>query len=222
MTSIEYKRRVAEEARKYLEERLGNTGSDNHIGEIGENSAASGGRRAAADAEKEDDDRTLFSVTMTVGQGMAEDIGAGKQENSADEKDGNTLDYSSGRKKGYFVTGWLVCTEGRDKGRSYDLYYGYNIIGQNPGSQVCISGDDGNSGNVYGSVVYEERNNCFYLLPEDNARICIGDAGITEPTRMQAGDMLQFGDTKLVFVPFCHGEQKWDKREMREILSGSR
>lgn len=114
------------------------------------------------------------------------------------------------------VVGWLVVAEGAGKGRDFRLVCGENRIGYGAEMEVCLNfaaesvttvGSD-----VHARVVYDPHANEFFVergrsreLPLLNGRSVRG-----EPV-LQAYDVLQVGQTKLVFVPLCGGGFVWPK-----------
>lgn len=117
-----------------------------------------------------------------------------REELAADEK---TIGFASERKKDYFVTGWAVCTEGPERGRTYSLYFGYNTINKN-----C-------------SIIYEDRKNKFFLIPEEHVIVTINESEINKVTELHTGDIIRIGENKLEFVAFCRDDRKWERAELR-------
>ena len=57
------------------------------------------------------------------------------------------------------VVGWLVCTDGVNKGTDYRLHQGRNFVGRSPEMDVCILGDNTVSRSSHAIVVYDPRSN---------------------------------------------------------------
>ena len=53
------------------------------------------------------------------------------------------------------VVGWLVCTEGVNKGTDYRLHQGRNFVGRSSEMDVCILGDNTVSRSSHAIVVYD-------------------------------------------------------------------
>ena len=72
--------------------------------------------------------------------------------------------------KGHFVpvVGWLVCTDGVEKGRDYRLVSGRNFIGRAYQMDVSIPDDKGISRENHCSVVYDPKTKKFCLVPGEN------------------------------------------------------
>lgn len=108
------------------------------------------------------------------------------------------------------VVGWLVCIEGADKGRDYRIWAKNNTIGRSERMDICIKGDTTISRENHARLAYDEKHNNFHLIPaESTNNIYLNDEPIYIPTKLGAYDVIEFGDTKLLFVPFCCEKFKW-------------
>ena len=110
-----------------------------------------------------------------------------------------------------FVTGWLVCVEGPERGRDYRLKHGFNQIGRSHRMDVCIFEDDGISRGIHCSVVYEDRKNQFLLVPGTGSLTFKNGELVEEPVLLKTGDRFQLGETVLEFIAFCRDDIKWEK-----------
>lgn len=130
-----------------------------------------------------DDDRTL-PVTADMLDGMAE--------------------------KPAPVVGWLVCTDGVNKGTDYRLHQGRNFIGRSPEMDVCILGDNTVSRSSHAIVVYDPRSNVYLAQPGSSKELFyVNDKLVLNPVELKAMDLLNIGDTKLMFVPLCGEQFHW-------------
>lgn len=130
-----------------------------------------------------DDDRTL-PVTADMLDGMAE--------------------------KPAPVVGWLVCTDGVNKGTDYRLHQGRNFIGRSPEMDVCILGDNTVSRSSHAIVVYDPRSNVYLAQPGSSKELFyVNDKLVLNPIELKAMDLLNIGDTKLMFVPLCGEKFHW-------------
>ena len=130
-----------------------------------------------------DDDRTL-PVTADMLDGMAE--------------------------KPAPVVGWLVCTDGVNKGTDYRLHQGRNFIGRSPEMDVCILGDNTVSRSSHAIVVYDPRSNVYLAQPGSSKELFyVNDKLVLNPIELKAMDLLNIGDTKLMFVPLCGEQFHW-------------
>lgn len=130
-----------------------------------------------------DDDRTL-PVTADMLDGMAE--------------------------KPAPVVGWLVCTDGVNKGTDYRLHQGRNFIGRSPEMDVCILGDNTVSRSSHAIVVYDPRSNVYLAQPGSSKELFyVNDKLVLNPVELKTMDLLDIGDTKLMFVPLCGEQFHW-------------
>lgn len=108
------------------------------------------------------------------------------------------------------VTAWLVCIEGTNKGKDYKLWAKNNTIGRSEDMDVCIKGDMSISRQNHARLSYDEKHNDFYLIPAENTNnIYINDEPVYIPTKLSAYDCIEFGESKMVFVPFCSDKFTW-------------
>lgn len=133
-------------------------------------------------------------------------------EDSADE-DVKTVGFYSGAKGNDFVTGWLVCVEGQEKGRDYRLHHGFNRIGRDPGMDVQIADDPAITRKNHCSIVYDDRGNQFSLVPSTGALTYFKDSLLTKAEMLQMGDIIVMGNSTFEFIPFCRKGRVWEKEE---------
>lgn len=109
------------------------------------------------------------------------------------------------------VVGWLVCTEGPDMGNDYRIKAGMNEIGReaDPEVDIVIRGDSLISARYHAGIQYDPEENVFYLIQTKNEAVKINDAKVKRPTKLNPYDIIQLGNTKLVFVPFCSEKFQW-------------
>lgn len=109
------------------------------------------------------------------------------------------------------VVGWLACIEGPDKGTSYQLFAKINSIGRSSENDVCIKGDETISRKSHARLAYDPRHNNFQLIPSESTNnIYLNDEPVYTPVRLSAYDRVEFGQSKLVFVPLCCDRFRWD------------
>ena len=133
-----------------------------------------------------------------------------------DGKDGKTIGFAPSSQRNYAVTGWLVCIDGPHKGYSFNLYYGHNTIGYSRDNRICLPEDTSMARKDHCSVVYEDRKNCFYLVPQKDQETYLNDQRLTEVSQLKTEDKIKVGESRFVFIAFCGGERKWEKELMRK------
>lgn len=108
------------------------------------------------------------------------------------------------------VVGWLVCTEGKHKGQSFNLYHGKNFIGRNSDMDVWLKNDPSVSRNRHAIIIYEPRERVFFAQPgESHELFYVNDSVVLSTTQLKDRDKISVGETTLVFVPFCNSDFSW-------------
>ncbi len=114
------------------------------------------------------------------------------------------------------VVGWLVCTEGPEKGQDFRIKPGVNEIGRKPESAggIALGGDDKAISRRWHAVIeYFDRENEFFLNRKDNPEVWLNGNRVLSLTKLESFDRLQFGGTPYVFISLCSESFKW----LREI-----
>ena len=108
------------------------------------------------------------------------------------------------------VVGWLVCTEGPSRGKSYTIRGGINSIGRSDRMDITITGDRTISAENHARLSYSDKNNRFNLLPGDGRNIVyLNGEEVFSPMPLKAYDQIDFGATKLLFIPLCGEQFTW-------------
>jgi hypothetical protein len=112
------------------------------------------------------------------------------------------------------VVGWLVCTEGADRGKDYRLRNEKNYIGRAPSNDVVIESDNTVSRERHGLVIFDPKKHIFWALPGDaSGLVYLNGEIVNSPTEMKSDDVLEVGKTKLVLIAFCGAKYKWGEAE---------
>jgi hypothetical protein len=112
------------------------------------------------------------------------------------------------------VVGWLACVEGPSRGKSYTIRGGINSIGRSDRMDITITGDMKLSAENHAKISYSERNNRFNLIPGEGRNIIyLNGEEVFAATPLKAYDLIDFGETKLLFVPLCGEHFTWDARK---------
>lgn len=116
------------------------------------------------------------------------------------------------------VVGWLVCVKGAPIGEDYRLRARTNLIGRGGEMDIRIKGDDTITSDTHAKIDYDILNNNFYLLPANNRNtIYRNGAPVYAAQQLEAYDRLRFGETELVFVPFCNDRFRWPEADGRGV-----
>ncbi|HOD28277.1 MAG TPA: FHA domain-containing protein [Syntrophales bacterium] len=108
------------------------------------------------------------------------------------------------------VVGWLVCVEGADKGRDYRIRSEKNFIGRSEKMDIQVSGDDTISRENQAVVSFNPKNGTFKVHPGDGRGIVyLNGADVDAPQELKPYDVIEIGQTKLTFVPFCGEKFQW-------------
>lgn len=114
------------------------------------------------------------------------------------------------------VVGWLVCIEGAERGRSFSLWARINTIGRSDSMDVCIRGDQTVSREDHARLAYDPKHNAFQLIPGDSTNnIYLNDEPVYVPAKLSAYDCIEFGECKMLFVPFCCDRFQWDSNSTK-------
>ncbi len=107
------------------------------------------------------------------------------------------------------VVGWLVCTQGREKGRAYVLHSGRNFVGRNLKSDIAIPDDASVSGEDHCSIVFEP-NKIIYMLARGKGETVLINQQPLDNTYILTGDeSIEIGTSRFVFVPYCKEGRTW-------------
>lgn len=108
------------------------------------------------------------------------------------------------------VVGWLVCVEGGDKGKDYRIHGERNFIGRSEKMDICIHGDDTISRDNHAIISYDIRKNVFRLYEGDSKGIVyLNDEEVVTAAVLKSYDVIEVGQTKLIFIPFCEERFRW-------------
>ena len=108
------------------------------------------------------------------------------------------------------VVGWLVCVEGKDRGRDYRIRSSKNFIGRSERMQICIKGDDSISREKHAAIRFNPKKQTFSLLPgESTELVYLNEEVVDVPMELKSYDIIELGQTKLMFVPLCGEHFQW-------------
>ena len=110
------------------------------------------------------------------------------------------------------VVGWLVCTDGNEKGRDYRIHTDNNYVGRSERMDICIRGDETISRENQAVITYDAADKSYYLSPGDGRSIVrVNDKAIFQTVELKAYDRLVIGKTGLLFIPLCGEQFEWEK-----------
>ena len=95
-------------------------------------------------------------------------------------------------------------------GKDYKLRAGKNFVGRADDMDVQILGDNKISRRNHCIIVYEEKQGKFMILPGDsNGIVYLGEDAVYSPTPLSEYDVIEMGESKFLFIPFCGDHFKW-------------
>jgi len=108
----------------------------------------------------------------------------------------------------YPVVGWLVCTEGDERGRDYRLHAGRNFIGRGLKSDVSLPDDEQISREDHCSIVFEPKK-CTYAIVRGGGDLQVDGKSIMGSQKLEGDELITIGASKFVFIPYCKEERIW-------------
>lgn len=107
------------------------------------------------------------------------------------------------------VVGWLVCTDGPERGKDYRIKPGYNWVGKDPSMNIVMpSGDNFISRKNHALIGYDFEDNEFWIKAEKNA-VWINGKLVRNDVTLARGDVVKLGQSVFIFVPLCSEGFKW-------------
>lgn len=108
------------------------------------------------------------------------------------------------------VAGWLVCIEGKNKGKDFRLEARNNSIGRSEKMDICIKDDETISRENHARIAYDPKHNKFHLIPGENTNnTYVNDEPVYVPAELNAEDVIEIGESKFMFIPFCTERFNW-------------
>lgn len=109
------------------------------------------------------------------------------------------------------VVGWLVCIEGPDRGRDYRIRSERNFIGRSEKMDINIAGDDAVSRENHAIISYSPKKKQFRVYPGDSrGLVYLNDDEVVISDLLKPYDVIELGQTKLMFIPFCGEHFQWE------------
>ena len=110
------------------------------------------------------------------------------------------------------VVGWLVCVEGKKRGKSFSLHGERNFVGRAKSNDVCIDFDNKVSLISNAIISFDSEDLNFYVQPGESQKnnVKLNGKLLLVPTDLKKDDILKVGDTKLLFRPFCDESFNWE------------
>lgn len=111
------------------------------------------------------------------------------------------------------VCGWIVCVSGARQGKDYRVKSGKNFIGRADDMDIQILGDEQICRRNHGVIVFDPKKKETVLLPgESNGIVYLNDAAVYTPQVLNPFDVIELGESKFLFVPFCGEHFMWEDK----------
>ncbi len=115
------------------------------------------------------------------------------------------------------VVGWLVCTNGKAKGKEYRLTAGHNSVGRTKENNVVLSNESTVSKTKHADITYEPRQNVFYALPGDSKSLFyVNDEAVLQIKVLKKNDRITVGNVELMLIPCCDEGFTWEAKSAEE------
>ena len=100
------------------------------------------------------------------------------------------------------VCGWIVCVKGPRRGKDYRVMDGMDIQ---------ILGDNKISRRNHAVIVFDAKKRENMILPGDsNGLVYLNEQAGYLPQPLNAYDVIEMGDSKFLFIPFCGENFVWE------------
>lgn len=110
------------------------------------------------------------------------------------------------------VCGWIVCISGPRKGKDYKVMDGKNFIGRADDMDIQILGDNKIDRRNHAVIVFDAKKQENMILPGDsNGLVYLNDEAVYVPQPLNAYDMIEMGESKFLFIPFCGEHFMWEE-----------
>jgi len=108
------------------------------------------------------------------------------------------------------VCGWLVCIEGVQSGRSYEIKSGKNFIGRGSDMDIRILGDSRIDISGHAIIVYDKKTKRSKLVSGlGNGLVYHMGEAVYESKDLSAYDEIEMGNSKFLFIPFTGKKFSW-------------
>ena len=109
------------------------------------------------------------------------------------------------------TVGWLITVAGPHLCETFPLSVGLNSIGRNAGNKLVLSKDQSVSREKHAFITYEPKTRQFFLRPGDSSGLTyLNGEYIFETKKLQAGDMVELGQSRFYFLPLCGDSFAWE------------
>lgn len=150
-----------------------------------------------------DDDKTVAMTQPVAGA-------AARSSYSSVEEDDKTISLYAEEKGTDFITGWVVCVEGPERGRDYKLHQGFNRLGRDYRMDIAVMEDQSISREAAFAIVYDDKSNHFFAVQQPGGNAYLNGTALMGAVEMKTGDILRTGNSEFEFIAFCREGRTWN------------
>lgn len=108
------------------------------------------------------------------------------------------------------VAGWLICTNGKLRGKDFRILAGRNKIGRDASNDICLSTDNTVSREEHANIIYDPVNNKFYVTQgSSRGLVYVNELLVISDAQLVNYDKIKLGNVELVFVALCNEKFSW-------------
>ncbi len=108
-----------------------------------------------------------------------------------------------------YVVGWLVGLTGANRGESYAVRIGRNILGRDKRSDIVVNDDQASS--HHADLVFRPEEKRFILMDHNSTNGTYVNEMEIEPRRdLISKDVVRIGSQRFLFMPLCDEGFYWD------------
>lgn len=108
------------------------------------------------------------------------------------------------------AVGFLVCITGPHRGADFRLVGGRNFIGRAAAMDVALADDETISRERHALLTYDAKHNQFSLSPGQGRGITyLNNAPVEAVQPLKAYDIIEVGQSQLIFLPLCGESFQW-------------
>lgn len=126
------------------------------------------------------------------------------------DEDDKTIHVYEEKKGADRIVGWLVCIEGKEKGRDFRLHQGFNRMGRDYGMDIPVMEDKSLGREPVCAIVYEDRTNKFFAVQQQGNLAYLNGVVLEGAVELKTGDIIQAGNSRFEFIAFCREGRSWE------------
>lgn len=110
---------------------------------------------------------------------------------------------------GRYVVGWLVGLTGSDRGESFPVRMGRNVMGRDKRADITINDEQASS--HHADLVFRPEEGRYILMDHNSTNGTYVNEAEIEPRRdLTMRDIIRIGAHRFLFIPLCSEGHIWD------------